>query len=123
MASTVKAPSQPIKHGHTAEILLSVADGRNPGRQRHQLPPRVAGPCRPGGRSHARAGSGNRFEVGRASSKRSGSAKALAQKPTGKPDGAGNFVYGLIYQIRTESEEVCTRYGNPSDCLRRPRSA
>ena len=50
-------------------------------------------------------------------SKRSGSARAEAHKPMKKPDGAGNLVYGLINTIRTQSEELCTRYGNPADCL------
>jgi hypothetical protein len=50
-------------------------------------------------------------------SKRSGSARAPARKPPGKSDGAGNFVYGLINQIRAQSEELCARYGNSSDCL------
>ncbi|MBQ0822876.1 hypothetical protein KBI52_22055 [Microvirga sp. HBU67558] len=42
-------------------------------------------------------------------SKQSRSAKAPAWKPTGKSDGAGNLVYGLINQIRTQSEELCAR--------------
>jgi hypothetical protein len=50
-------------------------------------------------------------------SKRSGSATAPAREPKRKPDGAGNFAYGLINQIRTQSEELCARYGNASDCL------
>ncbi len=50
-------------------------------------------------------------------SKRSGSTRAPARKSPGKPGGAGSFVYGLINQIRTQSEELCARYGNPSDCL------
>jgi len=37
--------------------------------------------------------------------------------PTSKPDGAGNFVYGIINQIRAQSEELCARYGNSGDCL------
>jgi hypothetical protein len=40
-----------------------------------------------------------------------------ARKPMRTPDGAGNFVYGLINTIRAQSEELCARYGNPSDCL------
>jgi hypothetical protein len=48
---------------------------------------------------------------------RSGSAKDLARRPLKKPDGSGNFVYQLINYIRTQSEELCARYGNPSDCL------
>jgi hypothetical protein len=51
------------------------------------------------------------------SSKQSGSAKSLVRKSTRKPDGAGNFVYGIINTIRAQSEELCARYGNPSDCL------
>jgi hypothetical protein len=47
----------------------------------------------------------------------SGRAKPPARKPTRTPDGAGNFVYGLINTIRAQSEELCARYGNPSDCL------
>jgi hypothetical protein len=50
-------------------------------------------------------------------SKRSGSAKSVARKPTTRPDQAGNFVYGLIDTIRAQSEELCARYGNPADCL------
>jgi hypothetical protein len=50
-------------------------------------------------------------------SKRSRSAKTEARKPMRKPDGAGNFVYGIINIIRAQSEELCARYGNPSDCL------
>ena len=52
-----------------------------------------------------------------APSKRSGSPKGPAQGPARKPDGSGNFVYGIINTIRTKSEELCARYGNPSDCL------
>ncbi|MPR09162.1 hypothetical protein [Microvirga tunisiensis] len=48
---------------------------------------------------------------------RSGRAKAPARNPTRTPEGAGNFVYGLINTIRAQSEELCARYGNPSDCL------
>jgi hypothetical protein len=52
------------------------------------------------------------------SSERSGSAKAPARKPARKqPDRSGNFVYGIINQIRAQSEELCARYGSPSDCL------
>ncbi|MBB3018755.1 hypothetical protein FHR70_001809 [Microvirga lupini] len=52
-----------------------------------------------------------------ASSKRSTPGEAPARKPSGTRDGAGNFVYGLINTIRAQSEELCARYGNPSDCL------
>ena len=51
------------------------------------------------------------------SPKRSGSARADARKPMRKPDGAGNFVHGLINTIRAQSQELCVRYGNPADCL------
>ena len=51
------------------------------------------------------------------SSKRSGPGKAPARKPSVTPDGTGNFVYGLINTIRTQSEALCARHGNPSDCL------
>jgi hypothetical protein len=51
------------------------------------------------------------------SSKRSGFARAPTRKPTRAPEGAGNLVYGLINTIRAQSEELCARYGNPSDCL------
>ena len=52
------------------------------------------------------------------SSERSGSARAAARKPTRKqPDRSGNFVYGIINQIRAQSEELCARYGSPGDCL------
>ena len=65
--------------------------------------------------------SGSAQEVGSksagTSSKRSGSARAPAQNSMRKPDGAGNFVYGIINTIRTQSEELCARYGNPADCL------
>lgn len=50
-------------------------------------------------------------------SKRSGRTKSEARKPMTPPDRAGNFVYGLINTIRTQSEELCIRYGNPADCL------
>ncbi|WP_239349058.1 hypothetical protein [Microvirga sp. ACRRW] len=40
-----------------------------------------------------------------------------AKEAASRPDGAGNFVYGIINTIRAESEELCARYGNPSDCL------
>jgi hypothetical protein len=52
-----------------------------------------------------------------ASSKQSGSAKTPARKPMRKPDGTGNFVYGIINTIRVQSAELCARYGNPADCL------
>jgi hypothetical protein len=52
-----------------------------------------------------------------APSKRSGPARSPAQGPMNKPDGAGNFVYGIINTIRVHSEELCARYGNPADCL------
>ena len=52
------------------------------------------------------------------SSERSGSARVPARKPTRKqPDRSGNFVYGIINQIRAQSEELCARYGSPGDCL------
>ncbi|WP_047188652.1 hypothetical protein [Microvirga vignae] len=52
------------------------------------------------------------------SSERYGSAKAPTRKPTRKqPDQSGNFVYGIINQIRAQSEELCARYGSPGDCL------
>jgi hypothetical protein len=50
-------------------------------------------------------------------SKRSGPARNPEQGPTRKPERAGNFVFGLINTIRAQSEELCARYGNPSDCL------
>jgi hypothetical protein len=52
-----------------------------------------------------------------APSKRSGSPKMPSQGLKRTPDGSGNFVYGIINTIRTQSEELCVRYGNPSDCL------
>jgi len=33
------------------------------------------------------------------------------------PDRSGNFVYGIINQIKAQSEELCARYGGPGDCL------
>lgn len=50
-------------------------------------------------------------------SKRSGSSNAPTQGPMARPEGAGNFVYGIIHTIQAESEELCARYGNPADCL------
>lgn len=50
-------------------------------------------------------------------SKKSAPPKAPAPGPTSKPEGTGNFVYGLINTIRNESKELCARYGNPADCL------
>lgn len=52
-----------------------------------------------------------------APSKKSASPKAPAQGPTSKPEGTGNFVYGLINTIRNQSKDLCARYGNPADCL------
>jgi hypothetical protein len=54
---------------------------------------------------------------GEASSERSAAVKAPARKPLRKPDGSGNFIYAIINNIRAQSEEICTRYGSPSDCL------
>jgi hypothetical protein len=56
-------------------------------------------------------------EAAQASYKQSGSAKTPARKPMRKPDGTGNFVYGIINTIRVQSVELCARYGNPADCL------
>lgn len=50
-------------------------------------------------------------------SKRSKPPSAPTRKSASKPEGAGNFIYGIINTIRAESEELCMRYGNPSDCL------
>jgi hypothetical protein len=50
-------------------------------------------------------------------SARSGSPKARALKRMRQPDGSGNFVYEIINDIRARSQEVCARYGSPSDCL------
>jgi hypothetical protein len=52
-----------------------------------------------------------------APSKRSGPARTPAKGQVSKPDGDGNFVYGIINTIRAQSEELCARYGNPDDCL------
>jgi hypothetical protein len=44
--------------------------------------------------------------------------KGSARKPTRKePDRSGSFVYEIINNIRAQSEELCARYGSPSDCL------
>lgn len=51
------------------------------------------------------------------SSKRSRSAKVPTQKQPAKSDRSGNFIYEMISNIRTQSEELCARYGNPNDCL------
>ncbi|MGF9761275.1 hypothetical protein AAII07_39400 [Microvirga sp. 0TCS3.31] len=48
---------------------------------------------------------------------RSGPTKSPVRKPQRKPDGAGNFIYELINQIQVQSKELCSRYGNPADCL------
>jgi hypothetical protein len=51
-------------------------------------------------------------------SERPGATKGSVRKPTRKePDRSGNFVYEIINNIRARSEELCTRYGSPSDCL------
>jgi len=50
-------------------------------------------------------------------SERAVSAKAPARKPLRKPDESGTLIYGIINNIRAQSEEICTRYGSPSDCL------
>jgi hypothetical protein len=50
-------------------------------------------------------------------SDRSGSPKARAFKRMRQPDGSGNFVYEIINDIRARSQELCARYGSPSDCL------
>lgn len=51
-------------------------------------------------------------------SERSRSAKPPARKPTRKrPDRSGYFVYGIINQIRAQSEELCARYASQGDCL------
>ena len=64
---------------------------------------------------------GQTHEIGSKStgspSKRSKSPNTPTQESSGKPDGAGNFIYGIINTIRAKSEELCMRYGNPSDCL------
>ncbi|WP_243369248.1 hypothetical protein [Microvirga solisilvae] len=60
---------------------------------------------------------GNGSKATGAPSKRPAPAKPQAQEPARKPDGAGNFVYGIIDTIRAQSEELCLRYGNPADCL------
>ena len=40
------------------------------------------------------------------------------RKPMRKdPDRSGSFVYGIINQIRAQSEELCARYGASDDCL------
>ena len=46
------------------------------------------------------------------------SGKPSARKPMRKEsDRSGNFVYGIINQIRARSEEFCARYGGSGDCL------
>jgi hypothetical protein len=51
------------------------------------------------------------------SSDQSGSPKARALKRMRQPDGSGNFVYEIINDIKARSQELCARYGSPSDCL------
>jgi hypothetical protein len=51
------------------------------------------------------------------SSDQSGSPKARALKRMRHPDGSGNFVYDIINDIRSRSQELCARYASPSDCL------
>src|SRR5829696_4538457 len=43
--------------------------------------------------------------------------KRPIRKPVRKPDRSGNFIYEVLDNIRTQSEEHCTRYGSPGDCL------
>jgi hypothetical protein len=45
------------------------------------------------------------------------STKPPARKPKGKPDRNGNFIHEIINNIRAQSEELCARYGSPTDCL------
>jgi hypothetical protein len=51
------------------------------------------------------------------SSERSGSARTPLRKPMRTPDRSGNFVYEIINNIRTRSEELSAHYGGPTDCL------
>jgi hypothetical protein len=44
-------------------------------------------------------------------------ARTSAKKSRGKPSQSGNFIYEIISRIRSQSQELCTRYGSPSDCL------
>jgi hypothetical protein len=48
---------------------------------------------------------------------RSASARTPSRKPARKPDRSGTFIYEILNNIRTQSEELCARYGNPDDCL------
>jgi hypothetical protein len=46
------------------------------------------------------------------------SGKPSSRKPMRREaERSGNFVYGIINQIQAQTEELCARYGNPSDCL------
>ena len=49
--------------------------------------------------------------------KQSGSAKSQARKPMRKPDTGTSLVYDIINTVRSQSEELCARYGNQTDCL------
>jgi hypothetical protein len=43
--------------------------------------------------------------------------RARARRPPGRPSQSGIFLYEIINTIRTQSSELCVRYGSPSDCL------
>jgi hypothetical protein len=49
--------------------------------------------------------------------KQSGSPKSQARKPMRKPDAGTSLVYEIINTVRSQSEELCARYGNQTDCL------
>lgn len=51
------------------------------------------------------------------SSKRSEPTKGSSRKLPKNSEKVGDFVYGLIDTIRSQSADLCSRYGNPSDCL------
>jgi hypothetical protein len=70
-----------------------------------------------GGRSHAWADAGDRFEVARDHLEAARIHQIRSKQINDGPDRTGNFVYGLINTIWAQSEELCARYGNPSDCL------
>jgi hypothetical protein len=50
-------------------------------------------------------------------SQRPAAPKSRARKPSGKAGQSGIFLYEIINTIRSQSMDLCVRYGSPSNCL------